>query len=216
MERVIVAVVFDSDAGHTRAVAEAVVRGAMSVAGTTATLIDVGRLEAREWATLQTAHAVIFGSPTRMGGPSARFVAFAEATARLWPDQVWRDKLSAGFATSAAMAGGKLAVLRYMTDLASQHGMLWVNLDLKAGWNSTAGSQHDLNRLGYRLGLGVQCNLDVGPAGIINSDLATAEHLGGRVASLAIMITGHCAAATCADRRSAASSVPAKTIPGPA
>jgi NAD(P)H dehydrogenase (quinone) len=181
----IIAIAFDSEFGHTRMVSEAVARGASRIAGVKAVSLNVSQLNDEDWATLGAAQAIIFGSPTRMGGPSASFVSFAEATSRFWPSQAWRDKLSAGFATSSAMAGGKLSVLRYMVDLASQHGMLWVTMDLKAGWNSTTSSPHDPNRLGYRLGVGVQCNVDATPMDIIGSDLVTAEHLGQRVARLA-------------------------------
>jgi NAD(P)H dehydrogenase (quinone) len=183
MSRPVVAIAFDSPTGHTRAVAEAVARGAGRMSA--AELVDVADLTADRWECLRSADAIVFGSPVHLGGPTSRFVAFAEATARLAADAAWRDKPAAGFATSAAMAGGKAGVLRAMSDLASQHGMVWVNLDLRAGWNSAAGSPHDLNRLGYRLGLGVQCDTDASPAGIIGSDLATAEHLGHRVARFA-------------------------------
>ena len=38
--------------------------------------------------------------------------------------------------------------------------MHWVNLGLGAGWNSSAGSEDDLNRLGFWLGAGAQTDVD--------------------------------------------------------
>ncbi|GAA3775976.1 hypothetical protein GCM10022206_13410 [Streptomyces chiangmaiensis] len=47
--------------------------------------------------------------------------------------------------------------------------------------NSTA-SEDDLNRLGFYLGAGAQTHTDQGPEGVHKADIATAEHLGRRVA----------------------------------
>ncbi len=68
--------------------------------------------------------------------------------------------------------------------------MIWVGLDLPPGNNSSKGSTADLNRLGGFLGALAQSNVDEGPdKGPIASDLATAEHLGRRVATLARAFT---------------------------
>ena len=49
--------------------------------------------------------------------------------------------------------------------------------------NSTAGSEEELNRHGFWLGAGAQSNLDQGPdLAPPEADLATARHLGRRVA----------------------------------
>lgn len=51
--------------------------------------------------------------------------------------------------------------------------------------NSSRGSAHDLNRLGFWLGAGAQSNVDEGPdVAPPESDLATARHLGRRVAEV--------------------------------
>ncbi len=65
--------------------------------------------------------------------------------------------------------------------------MHWINLDLPPANNSTKGSDQDLNRLGFWLGAGAQSNVDQGPdAAPPESDLATARHLGQRVAKAAL------------------------------
>jgi hypothetical protein len=57
-----------------------------------------------------------------------------------------------------------------------------VNLGLGPGWNSAAGSEHDLNRLGFWLGAGSQTDVDADPEQVHPADLRTCEHLGHRVA----------------------------------
>ena len=61
--------------------------------------------------------------------------------------------------------------------------MHWVSLDLPPANNSATGSEEDLNRLGFWLGAGAQSNTDQGPdVAPPEADLATARHLGQRVA----------------------------------
>ena len=181
-----VAVVYHSGYGHTAAQARAVERGARSVAGVTAQLIPVA--EATEhWADLDRADAIIFGAPTYFGSASAEFKQFAEATVTVWADNLrWRNKLAAGFTNSKTMSGDKLNTLLSFVILAAQHGMQWVGLDLYPGWHTTTGSADELNRLGSWVGAMAQSNSDAGPDQAPSaSDLATAEHLGRRVALLA-------------------------------
>jgi NAD(P)H dehydrogenase (quinone) len=65
---------------------------------------------------------------------------------------------------------------------AAQHHMHWVSLGLGAGWNSSTGSEHDLNRLGFWLGAAAQTDVDAGPDGVHHADVGTCVHLGRRVA----------------------------------
>lgn len=187
MATVHVAIVYHSGSGHTARQAEAVARGAAAVADSTVTLHSVDALTDEAWAQLDAADAIVFGSPTYMGSPSAGFKTFAEATSKVWADNLrWRDKLAAGFTNSASMSGDKLNTLMSMAVLAAQHGMHWLSLGLFPGWSSSAGSAEDVNRLGAYLGAMAQSNLDesaevVPPA----SDLQTAEGLGRRVAEAA-------------------------------
>ncbi|WP_050506000.1 NADPH-dependent FMN reductase family protein [Streptomyces rimosus] len=53
------------------------------------------------------------------------------------------------------------------------------------GWNSSTASENDLNRLGIFLGAGAQTDSDRGPDGVHKADIATADHLGRRVAAQA-------------------------------
>jgi len=179
-----VAVAAHSGFGHTRRQAEAVARGAASIPGVSAHLLDVAALSDEDWATLDRADAIIFGSPTYMGSPSAAFKAFAEETSTAWGDGLrWKDKLAAGFTNSQGINGDKLNSLVSFAILAAQHGMHWISLGLYPGWSTSSGGADDLNRLGSYLGAMAQSHGDQGPdVAPRASDLQTAEELGRRVA----------------------------------
>ncbi len=179
-----VAIVFHSGFGHTKALAEAVAKGAELVSGVKANLVPVGEAEARE-AELDAADAIIFGSPTYMGGVSAEFAKFKDWTSKRWMARAWQDKIAAGFTTSASWGGDKHNTLYQMLTLAAQHGMVWVGLGLPPGNNHSKGSIDDLNRTGASIGLMAQAHGDQGVEGIGASEFRTAELLGKRVAEAA-------------------------------
>ncbi|MVO88791.1 NADPH-dependent FMN reductase [Streptomyces sp. p1417] len=184
-DRVRIALAFHGGRGHTAALAEAVRAGAEGVPDTEVSDVPVDGIDTPGWQTLDAADAIVFGAPTYMGTASAAFHTFAEASSRRWFLRAWQDKLAAGFTNSGSMAGDKSGTLGYFATLAAQHGMLWVNLGLPPGWNSANGSEWDLNRLGFSLGAGAQSNVDDRSGTVHKADLATAEHLGRRVAERA-------------------------------
>ena len=179
-----VAIVYHSGFGHTKALAEAVLRGVRSVPATEASLIPVEEAEARA-AELDSADAIILGAPTYMGSASAPFKAFMDWSSKPWMARMWKDKLAAGFTNSASQSGDKLSTLVQLSVFAAQHGMIWVGLDLLPGNNNSKGSVDDLNRLGSFLGVMAQSNADQGVEGMKASDFRTGERLGARVATLA-------------------------------
>lgn len=179
-----VVVVYHSGFGHTQALAESVAKGARAVPGTNVNLIPVSEAEARA-AELDAADAIIFGSPTYMGGVSAEFARFKDWTSKRWMDGAWRNKLAAGFTASASWNGDKQNTLVQLMTLALQHGMVWVGLGVAPGFNHSKGSVEDLNRLGASIGAMAQANADQGIEGIAASDFRTFEALGQRVAEAA-------------------------------
>ncbi|MGE5505181.1 MAG: flavodoxin family protein [Actinomycetota bacterium] len=180
-----VAVVYHSGYGHTARQAEAVAAGINSVPGTRTLMVPTGEVDAH-WDDLAGADALVFGSPTYMGGVSAPFKAFMDASSKVWSNQGWKDKLAAGFTNSASQSGDKLNTLIQMSVFAAQHGMVWISLGLMPGNNSSAGSANDLNRLGSYLGAMAQSNADAPPAvAPPDADLRTAHALGARVAEAA-------------------------------
>jgi NAD(P)H dehydrogenase (quinone) len=183
-----IAIVYHSGYGHTRRQAEAVKAGVKQVEGAEALLLTVEEAQTR-WDDLASAEAIIFGAPTYMGSASAPFKAFQDATSRAVVAKgfAWKDKIAAGFTNSGARSGDKLATLIQIAVFAAQHGMHWVNLGLPPANNSTTGSEEDLNRLGFWLGAGAQSNVDQGPdVAPPEADLATARHLGQRVAEVTL------------------------------
>lgn len=195
MSTPVIAVAYHSGYGHTAVLAEAVRAGAAD-AGAEVRLIKVDEITEEQWTLLDASDAIVFGSPTYMGTASGAFHAFAEATSARWATQAWKDKLAAGFTNSGSKGGDKLHTLQFFQILAAQLGMHWVNLGLLPGWNSSTASEHDLNRLGVFLGAAAQTNVDEGPEGVHKADVATAEHLGRRVAETAkVFLAGRTQAA---------------------
>ncbi len=193
-----VAIAFHSGYGHTAVLAEAVARGAEAAGATTLT-IAVDTITEEQWEQLDAADAIIFGSPTYMGTASGAFHVFGEASSKRWFGDAWIDKIAAGFTNSASKSGDKSGTLGFFQTLAAQHGMHWVNLGLKPGWNSSTGSEDDLNRLGFFAGASASTPSDGGPDAVHRSDIATAEHLGERVTRhTAIVLAGRAALAALA------------------
>ena len=176
-----VAIAYHSGFGHTAVLADAVAAGAAD-AGAHVDVIAVDAMSDRHWEILDGADAIIFGSATYMGNVSAGFQTFAEQTGRRCMNGSWRDKVAAGFTNSGAKSGDKSHTLTSLAVFAAQHHMHWVSLGLVAGWNSSDGSEDDLNRLGFWLGAGASTDVDANPDQLHPSDIATCGHLGRRVA----------------------------------
>jgi len=179
-----IAIVYHSGYGHTARQAQAVREGVEQAEGAEALLLSVEEAQTR-WSDLASADAIIFGAPTYMASASAQFKAFQDATSHavMAKGFAWKDKIAAGFTNSGSRSGDKLATLIQIALFAAQHGMHWINLDLPPANNSTTGSEAELNRLGFFLGAGAQSNTDEGPdVAPPEADLATARHLGRRVA----------------------------------
>ena len=183
-----IAIVYHSGYGHTARQAAAVKAGVEQIDGAKALLLTVEEAQQR-WADLAAADAIIFGAPTYVASASAAFKAFEEASSHAVMTQGfgWRDKIAAGFTNSGSRSGDKLATLIQFALFAAQHGMHWVNLALPPANHSSTGSETELNRHGFWLGAGAQSNTDQGPdIAPPEADLATARHLGQRVAKVTL------------------------------
>jgi NAD(P)H dehydrogenase (quinone) len=181
MSKVNVAIVFHSGYGHTKKQAEAVALGS----GGELVEIDAnGELTEAQWATLDAADAIVFGSPTYMGMVSWQFKKFADATSKAWFTQKWKDKLFAGFTNSASMNGDKHSTLTYLFTLAMQQGGVWVSTGMMPS-NSKAALRNDVNYLGSYAGAMMQSPSDASADEVLPGDIETARLLGERVASTA-------------------------------
>ncbi|GHD05037.1 flavodoxin family protein [Zhihengliuella salsuginis] len=183
-----IAIIYYSGSGHTKVLADAVNEAAREGGATTA-LLHVNELTEESWEFIDDADALIFGAPTYMGTAPSAFHAFAEKTAGRWAVQAWHNKLGAGFTNAACKAGDKHSTLDYFSTFAAQHGMNWINLGLLPGWKSLKGTENDLNRFGFFNGAAAQTFSDVGIDGVHPADIATAAHLGRRVAEMAAVFS---------------------------
>ena len=203
-----VAVAYHSGFGHTATLAAAVAAGARDT-GAAVVMIAVDAITDDGWQELDESDAVVFGCPTYMGNVSAGFQAFAEKTGRRCINGTWQNKIAAGFTNSGAKSGDKLQTLMSLAVFAAQHHMLWVSLGLPPGWNSSTGSDQDLNRLGFWFGAAAATDVDAGPEHVHSADVATCRHLGARVSAVCRqLIAGR--AVTAAARGPAASWEPVR------
>lgn len=182
-----VAIVYFSAQGHTHQLAEAVAEGATGVGGTTAELIRLVGSDITEgrWnnpaalAKCAAADAIVFGTPTYMGGYAAQMKAFIDAASAVWMKLGWRDKVAAAFTHSQGLNGDKQNTLTSLWVNAMQHGMLWVGLGELVEGNG-AGQVNRLSAYG-----GAMAQTDWGQEKLTDGDRKTAAILGRRVAEAA-------------------------------
>jgi NAD(P)H dehydrogenase (quinone) len=169
-----IVVIYHSGYGHTAKVAEAVSMGASEVHGAQVTLLNLDTLDDAGWSVLDEADAIIFGAPTYMGGVSASFKTFMDATSKRWLKQAWKDKVAAGFTNASTLGGDNLSSLYQLMVFAMQHSMIWVGTGvMKRG---------DINRAGAMVGLMTQSENDSPEVTPPKEDLETARLFGVRVA----------------------------------
>ena len=192
----IVAVVYHSGFGHTKIQAEAVHRGAGSVAGVEARLYTseeaIPKLD-----ELDQADGIIFGCPTYMGNISADMKKFIEAAAKKWFTMSWKDKVAGAFTNSSSFSGDKLNTLIGLVINSMQHGMIYVGTGVlpavshPESMGSVQGPGPEVqNRVGSFVGpmsASFQVQVPDAPA---PGDLATAENYGVRVAQITLRLKG--------------------------
>jgi len=190
MNKVKILIAYHSGYGHTKKQAESVAAGVTSVAGVGVQMVNVADLNDHVWQALEEADAIIFGSPTYMGGVSADFKKFADTSSKPWYEQKWKNKIAGGFTNSATMNGDKGSTIQYLMTFAMQHSMIWVGTGLMPSNKSTA-TRNDVNYIGGFSGALAQSPSDLGPdAGPLPGDLETARLYGERVATITKQFKG--------------------------
>jgi NAD(P)H dehydrogenase (quinone) len=129
-----IAVIYFSGTGHVHLMAEAIAAGAQTSPDTKVQLLRItgeqivnGRWKDEAMvASLNSADAIIFGTPTYMGGVAAQFKAFVDGVSSAWAQQLWKDKIAGGFTHSGGLSGDKQGTLIYLSINAAQHSMIWV------------------------------------------------------------------------------------------
>ena len=180
LPNVSIAVIYHSNYGHTKRVAEAIVEGAhQQLPESQVRAVDVHDVD---WEYLDQADLLVFGSAVYMGSVTAEFKTFMDETSKRWYHRAWEGKWAAAFANSGGLSGDKLAVLQQISLYAMQHGMNWIGLPLMP----TGHEAHDLNRLSSFLGLMTQ-SLDGPPEETPGSgDIDTAIWFGDHLAKTII------------------------------
>jgi NAD(P)H dehydrogenase (quinone) len=181
-----ISIVYFSGCGHTHLMAQAIAEGANQSPNTIVkTIRIVGKqiVEGR-WndstilELLHEADAIIFGSPTYMGGVASEFKAFLDGASQVWLQQGWKNKLAGGFTHSGSPAGDNQSTLLYLAINAAQHGMLWVSsgeIPMQA---------NRINRLGASLGVIGQTTPDFTQEATLDAgDRLTAQYYGHRIAT---------------------------------
>jgi NAD(P)H dehydrogenase (quinone) len=149
-----IAIIYFSGTGHTHLMAEAIAAGAQtspdakvqSLRITGEQIVNGRWKDEAMMASLNSADAIIFGSPTYMGGVAAQFKAFVDGASSAWAQQLWKDKIAGGFTHSGGLSGDKQGTLIYLSINAAQHSMIWVG----AGEMS---QPNGVNRLGSSTGV---------------------------------------------------------------
>ncbi|MEM9149038.1 MAG: flavodoxin family protein [Cyanobacteria bacterium P01_F01_bin.3] len=150
-----VAIVYFSATGHTKSMAESLAKGVDSVEDTSAKLYAIAdeQFTGGRWtdeatlAEIGSADAIVFGSPTYMGGVAAQLKAFIDAAGSVWFAQGWKNKISGGFTHSGSPSGDKQGTLVYLSVFASQQSMVWISPA------QMPNPENGVNRLGSYLGV---------------------------------------------------------------
>ncbi|PSB07156.1 flavodoxin family protein [filamentous cyanobacterium CCP2] len=180
-----ISIVYFSGFGHTHLMAQAIAEGANQSPNTIVKTIRIVGKQIAEgrWndstilETLHEADAIIFGSPTYMGGVASEFKAFLDGASQVWLQQGWKNKLAGGFTHSGSPAGDNQSTLLYLAINAAQHGMLWVSL------GEMPIQANGLNRLGASLGVIGQTEPNFTQEATLDAgDRLTAQHYGHRIA----------------------------------
>jgi multimeric flavodoxin WrbA len=184
-----IAIVYFSGYGHTKKQAEALQEGAASASGAEATLYAIdpeGNLSDDVWTALDKADAIVYGSPTYMGGAAWQFKKFADASSKRWFGSAWKDKIAGGFTNSASVNGDKFNTITYFVTLAMQHGQIWVGTGLMPA-NTKAHGPNDINWTAGSTGALAISPSDASPdEAPRKGDLETARLYGKRIAEFAV------------------------------
>jgi len=180
-----IVVIYHSGYGHTAKQAEAVAKGANA---DLIAISETGDINDADWVKLDSAKAIIMGSPTYMGTVSWQFKKFADASSKVWFTQGWKNKLFAGFTNSASLNGDKASTISYLITLAMQHSGIWAGTGIMPA-SMKASSRSDVNSLGGFSGALMATPADASVDEVNSADLETARLLGARVAELAAKLS---------------------------
>lgn len=198
-----VLVLYYSTYGHTHRLAQAVAEGAREITGTEVvikrvpeTLSDdiLGKMGALDAAKsfkdvpvatvedLASAHAIIFGTPTRFGNMAAQMKAFLDATGQLWQQGALVGKVGSVFTSTATQHGGQESTILNFHTVLLHHGMVVVGLPYAFQGQMT------LNEISGGSPYGASTIAGMGEREISENELAGARFQGKHVATIALKL----------------------------
>lgn len=176
-------IIYASDYGNTKKMAETVKDGASSVQGTHVTMKPAEEVTAED---MLAADAVIAGTPVHMGSMDWRVKKFIDTVCGgLWMENKMEGKVAAVFATGSGFGntgGGAELTLLSMINNFVELGMIFVPLPKSTPGYPVGGLQWGP----YGRSAGV--NLE--QTGVGDESLEAARHHGVNVARVAAMMTG--------------------------
>ncbi|MEX1139373.1 MAG: flavodoxin family protein [Bacteroidota bacterium] len=163
-------IVYHSEEGHTRQMADAVYRGVKSVAGIDAQLRSVSEADSSD---VRSADAIIVGSPVYNAAVAPQIQEFINS----WPfDGSMRNKIGAAFTTGGGISAGEELV-----QVGILHSMLVFGMIIVGGeqWTSAFGASAVTSEDPFKKGRIDRVFLEKG------------EALGKRVAELTVKLRRH-------------------------
>lgn len=183
MQQVIISIVYHTGQGHTKQIAEILAKNLQSEFSRVH-LIKVEDVKGK-FDLLNQSDTIVFGSPTYFGNVSAGFKQFMELTGGFWYNQVWKDKLAAGFTVSSTRSGDKLNTLMSISLFAAQHSMLWISQGIMPRFCNNEQTEGQ-NRAGSYMGLMIQSEnaMEVNPPH--PGDILTTELFAKRILAVTL------------------------------
>jgi NAD(P)H dehydrogenase (quinone) len=171
-----ICIVYDSEGGHTKALAESIAAGAQQVSGATVYLHHVDEADVY---TLPEMDAIIWGCPGHFGTISSGLKSWIDKLGYLWAEGKLINKVGAVFCTTATTHGGLEATLLNLITPMLHQGMIIAGLPGNIPENALYGSYY---------GVGITCPIE-GNEFITEDDQALGRALGERVAQVAQQFT---------------------------
>lgn len=169
-------VLYDSEAGHTAALARAVAEGAKSVPDAHVVLKHVSEANVRDLVNMD---AIIWGCPGHFGTISSGLKAWIDQLGYMWAQGDLVGKIGAAFCTTATVHGGIEMTLWNLLTPMLHNGMILVGLPGNLQENVLYGSYY---------GVGITCPVDLSSDNskdpLTASDIALGRALGKRVAEV--------------------------------
>ncbi|MFE6797399.1 NAD(P)H-dependent oxidoreductase [Paenibacillus chitinolyticus] len=170
-------VVYDSESGHTEALARSIAEGAAAHPEAEVLLRHVNEAQISE---LENVDAIIWGCPGHFGTISSGLKSWIDKLGYMWAKGELIGKVGAAFCTTATVHGGIEMTLWNLITPMLHNGMIIVGLPSNVPENVLYGSYY-----GVGITCPVEASKDAPPNLPTESDLALGRALGKRVADIA-------------------------------